>query len=105
MMYVVFYDRQVEANPLNGAVIKDEAGLRRIISELRRRPAFFCELVGENGRNLLVGISQELGCVQFSHADGSTPYLMATNDEAKRRNEHMEFLTGGTLTPVPARFC
>lgn len=48
-----------------------------LIESLRNRPPFFCELVGENGFNLLVGIGGDVGCAQLSRTDGLTVKTLA----------------------------
>jgi hypothetical protein len=104
-MIVEFYDRQDELNALNGTRITESDRLLQIIGDLIARPPFFCELVGENGYNLLIGVGGMFGCAQYSHDDGTPPYLMATTSEAQRGKGEIEFMIGGTPTPVPARYC
>jgi hypothetical protein len=104
-MKIRIYDRQDAMNPLNGIVVYNSADLLEIINSLTTRSPFFCELEGENGYNLLIGIGGLYGCVQYSARDGSTPYLMATAGEAETNNEYVEFLIGNTPTPVARRYC
>ena len=104
-MIVEFYDRQDHSSSMNGTVVGDNTQLMEIIDCLQSRPPFFCELIGENGYQLLVGIGKSIGCAQFSRQDGVPPYLMATISQSKGRNEGMEFLTCNTPTPVLARYC
>jgi hypothetical protein len=68
-------------------------------------PPFFCELLGQNGQKILLGIGGPKGCVQHSNIDGSPPYLMAVSENPEHQSEHVDFLIGGTLTPVPAHYC
>lgn len=104
-MIVKFFDRENELNPFNGTHISEDKKLLDVIENNASRAPFFCELVGENGCNLLLGIGGLIACAQYSRRDGKPPYLMATTAGSKQRNEDVEFLTGGTLTPVPARYC
>lgn len=104
-MTTEFYDRHDDQNPANGTAINDRNHLLGIIDSFAERPPFFCELVGENGCNLLLGVGGPIGCAQFSRQDGSTPYLMATTSASKGKNEAVDFLIGDTPTPVPGRYC
>lgn len=105
-MKAQFFDRQDRNNPDNGMIITDPQLICAVIDNMRSKSPFFCELVGENGFSLLLGISDTLGCAQHSASDGSPPYLMATCGETDTDNdEFMEFLTGNTDTPVPMKFC
>ena len=104
-MLVRFFDREDEASPFNGASLHDAAKLRELFDGLRSRKPFFCELLGENGYKLLVGLGGEIGAVQHSRIDGDPPYLMAVAASAEPTTDHTEYLIGGTATEVPARYC
>ena len=73
-MNVTFLDGQDNTNPLNGSVIQDRERLLEIFDRLRSRPPFVCELAGENGFYLHVGIGK-LGHAQYSRMDGEPPYF------------------------------
>jgi hypothetical protein len=104
-MNVRFLDLEDGQNPLNGSIVGQSTQLMDLLSHLQGRPPFFCELIGESGYKLLLGIGGPRGCIQHSRADGDPPYLMAVADESQHSNEDFEFLIGGTLTPVASRFC
>src|SRR6266481_155819 len=105
-MMVTFYDRQDSSNPLNDMEIITAIGLSRIIDSLSNRRPFFCHLFCENGFDLLVGIGENVGCVQHSSHDGVPPYLMAVENGFEFSTvDTVDFLIGGTLTPVPRRYC
>ena len=104
-MIVEFFDRQEGANPLNGARMSDGAKVLDVLEELRNRDPFFCELIGENGYNLLIGLGGTIGCAQYSSGDGSQPYLVAVENGIRDSATYTEFLTGNTLTPVAGRYC
>lgn len=100
-----FFDRQEEANPLNGTSVRNSTELRHLLDRVRDREPFFAELIAENGFKLLLGIGASEACVQFSAADGSVPYLMAVARDAPSAAEgEVEFLIGNTASPVPKRF-
>jgi hypothetical protein len=102
-MNMEFFDRQDSKNPNNGTVVRDEKEIVHILDSLQEREPFFCELVGQNGYNLLVGIGT-VGCVQYSHNDGRPPHLMATAPNASPTNDSMRFLIGNTTTPISTRY-
>jgi hypothetical protein len=66
-----FYDRHDELNPLNGSELALGVAAYRIIDQSRSREPFFCELVGENGYKLMLGIGTNIGCAQYSACDGT----------------------------------
>jgi hypothetical protein len=104
-MKVEFFDREDRTNPLNGTELVTDVELSSLIEGLRSRPPFFCELMGENGFKLLVGIGDDVGCVQHSAWDGNSAYLMATNNSVFDINDCVSFLIGGTPTPVARYYC
>jgi hypothetical protein len=104
-MSVTFFDREDDANYLNGTIIRDRNRLFQILEDLRSREPFVCELVGDNGYCLHVGVG-EYGNVQHSRLDGDPPYLMAVNRSSEGEvDEYIEFLLGGTGTPISKRYC
>lgn len=104
-MKVVFFDRQNESNSMNGAQIAGSHGLESLLDSLKSRSPFFFELIGQGENKLLVGISGELGCVQYSEKTGEPPYFMATKADASQDDQYLEFLIGDTPTPVLVRYC
>lgn len=103
-MTVAFYDLQDIGNPLNGHRVAETQELEQLFVGLRRRPPFFCELIGEGQHKLLVGIAPMVGCVQHSSNDGNPPYLMAADPRLTIVDTAVEFLISGTPTPVPGRY-
>jgi len=104
-MNLTFFDVEDSANKLNGTLIRDGERLFQILDNLRERePPSMCELVGENGFKLVVGVGND-GCAQYSRADGSPPYLMAVTLRDEKKEGYTEFFAGGTLTPVWNRYC
>jgi hypothetical protein len=104
-MTLTFFDRQDPSNHLNGAKLRNQEELLEVLDALQNRKPFFCELVGENGYTLLLGIGPVWGFAQYSPGDGSTPYLMAVNPSEQECRDHVEFLTASTPTPVSKRYC
>jgi hypothetical protein len=104
-MKAVFSDMQDPSNPLDGAAIHDRQELLALLERLRDRDPFVCELVGENGYKLKMGIGPGVACVQHGPSDGDTPYLMAVGPQKHCDQEYVEFLLGDTPTPIAQRFC
>jgi Immunity protein Imm1 len=104
-MKAVFNDLQDHSSALDGAVVHNREGLFALLDSVRNREQFGCELVGENGYKLTLGIGNKVGFVQHSPSDGDTPYLLALAPEKHCDQEYAEFLVGDTPTPIPGRFC
>ena len=102
---VQFFDRQDSRGPHNGELVTDPHTLFAWLAETRGRPPFFLELLADNGYKLLVGVSDTLGCAQYSARDGSPPYMMVTEGDMESKDKYMVFLTANTDTPVPLQFC
>ena len=104
-MKAQLFDTQDHASLRNGRVLESPQQLRAALEEMQSpsRAPFFMELVGDNGRQLLLGLGGADGCVQFSSADGAPPYLMAVG-QYDGGDGPMEFMMGGTATPVSRRY-
>ena len=55
-MNVTFFDRQEQDNPLNGSLLVNGEDTLNLLERLKFRDPFMCELVGENGYTLLMGL-------------------------------------------------
>jgi hypothetical protein len=104
-MKITFFDRQKESNPHNEGVVNTTNELLDILEGLQGRDPFFCELVGENGFNLLLGVGGEVSCAQYSASDGSTPYVVAKLGSNAETDGDAEFLINDTITPILHRYC
>jgi len=107
MVKLVARDFEQQDNPWNGVTIADEATLTNLLKDSAAKDPFLLELTGDNGFRLTIGIGGPLGCVQYSSNNGYPPYLVALSESQDRRNADgdVEFLAGGTATPVPLRRC
>ena len=103
MMTVSFHDWEEDENPLNGTVIRSSDELRKILLGLQGREPFACELEGENGACLVLGIGA-VGTAQYNRQERGPYFLAVTNSNVIAGTE-VEFLAGGTPTPFDARFC
>jgi hypothetical protein len=102
-MMAVFQDMEQAANPMNGTRLASPVGIGAFFHSLAGRKPFMFELRGENGFMLTIGIAADCGTVQYSPSGGLPPYMMAVGDEIDEGV--VEFLAGGTPTPIPKRFC
>ncbi len=102
-----FQDLEDDKNPSNGRWISDEQQALALLDAVHDRPPFMAQFTSENGFNITVGIANEFGCVQYAASDGSPPFLMAitTTSTSELPDRHdMEFLVGGTPTPIESRY-
>ena len=104
-MGLVFTDMQQTDNPMNGACLDEPAEVRSLIRSFAGRLPFVFELRGSSGSMLTVGYATDYGFVQCSPDTGLPPYLVAVADGCANDAEAVEFLAGGTPTPIPLRFC
>lgn len=100
-----FYDRNDPKAQMNGREIHDAEQLLDLFRSYRKGAPVLCELMGDAGYKLLIGIGRDVGCVQYSPIDGSPPYLMATGDNGARSNSFREFCIDGAPTQIPERHC
>ena len=103
-MIFTFFDRQEKLNPLNGTKMADPEKFAQLLESLRHRKPFFCELIGDNGYTLLLGVGEEYGCSQYTRSDGNPPYLMALGNKENHSDQYLEFLTADTPTPIARRY-
>jgi Immunity protein Imm1 len=102
-MRVRYLNQQDDSDPMNGEVIGESDKLAKILDSKRNEVPFVAELRGDNGFMLVFGIGLGLGCVEHRHTNGDVPYLVAVSPRQPIKNGDIEFLCGGTPTPIPAR--
>ncbi len=100
-----FFDLLDNANHLNGTSIENLAEFQNVLESVRDRLPFIAELIGDNGFKLTFVLGTTEGCVQFCSVEPEPPYLIAVNSDVRDSEEEVEFLMGGTLTPVSIRYC
>jgi hypothetical protein len=104
-MHARFQDFEDEHNPRNAQMLGDRAAVVALFDELcKRRAPFMCQFTGDNGFNLIVGIGGDYGCAQYSSNDGMPPFLMAVDIQGSPADRDMEFLVGGTPTPIDRKY-
>lgn len=104
-MTLTFLDLEEYNNPRNRSTIVDAEQLDTLFATFRERKPFFCELSANNSYKLVLGVGRELGCAQFGRKDGRPPYFMAVGNPELERDTFVEFLAGGTASPIPTRYC
>lgn len=108
-MTAIFKDIEDDSNPLSGSVLRTAEDVHMlfdsILKGLKRRKPFSFELHDDRGLMLTIGIGPNVGCVQFSSASGAPPYLIAVSGNESDDGEFVEFLAGGTPTPIPKSQC
>ena len=105
-MKVTFQDMQEPTSVARGRVLSAPGEVAQLFESFREgRSPFMFELIGENGQSLTIGYSDSVGAVQHAASDGRPPYLMAVNEESLDDEAVVEFLAGGTPTPIPDQFC
>jgi len=103
VMQAKFFDLQESTNPLNGRILSGSGELGNLFDGFRSREPFFFELEGENGFELLIGVAEHFGCIQYSAAHRSLPYLMAVSPLDNDIEDCIEFFAGNTPTPMRRR--
>jgi hypothetical protein len=105
-MSVIFQDLQDKHNKLNGTRVGDPSILHGLLDALKQhREPFLFELNADGGDTLTIGIGADVGCVQHTGSEGMPPYLMALNETVADDEGFVEFLAGGTPTPIPRKYC
>jgi len=102
-MIVTFIDMEDDTNPLNRKVLLTGGSMRQILCSLQEREPFCCELTGEDGSQLTLGVGA-IGFAEYSRG-GDAPYFFAVTTVTVIEGTEEDFLCGGTPTPVAARFC
>jgi hypothetical protein len=101
---VTFQDLERPDNPRNGTTLNGITAVSDLLASFAGRAPFIFELRGQAGYTLTVGFGGTLGCVQYSAADGTPPYMVAVADTPSP-TEPRYFLAGGQETEIPGRFC
>lgn len=103
-MSAVLWDLQQADSLINRLHLSSAQAVAHLFNSLSDREPFLFELRGGNNFMLTIGVSVEFGCVQHSRIDGLPRHFMAVSDRSRADNV-VNFLAGGTPTPIPARFC
>jgi hypothetical protein len=103
-MRIRYFNHQDHLDPMHGVVITANAQLAALLDDAKRKPPFIAMLKGDNGFEILIGISQKFCCAQYGSSDGKPPYLMAMSAQPPLERGCAEFLTADTPTPSPARY-
>jgi hypothetical protein len=99
-MKAVFTDEGDARNPRNGKAIT-AAGLSAVFAAAQTRPPFIVLLEGEDGCDMTVGVGPTFGFVQWADRDALAQVAVSPRVVAEA---DIEFVAGGTSTPVPRRY-
>ena len=102
-MKVRYLNQQDGSDPMNGTVVAESVDLAEFLDSKQNESPFVAELRGDNGFMLVFGIGGGIGCVEHRSTDGHPPYLMAVSPDRPIKSGDIEFMCGGTPTPIPAR--
>ena len=105
-MKVTYENNEHKDDPDNGRAFSSVSEVLPLLDEQPpcRRCPFSFHLIDERGRWLTVGIEAEFGFVQYEEDEGG-PYFLALDPETARvSTTNMEFMVGGTPTPIEGRY-
>jgi Immunity protein Imm1 len=103
-MIIYFCNYQDKCDPDQGRLIPNANELGDLLDRKRQASPFIAEFCGAGDFELTVGLGGDYGCVQRNLIDGTPPYLMALSRRPPMKRGCIEFLCGGTPTPVAARY-
>lgn len=99
-MIIYFHNYQDELDPNNGRAISRDDELSALLDHARKAPPFVAEFCGASDFHITIGVGGDFGCVQYSRVDGMPPYLVAVSHHPPMKRGCIEFLCGGTPTPI-----
>jgi hypothetical protein len=99
-MIIFFRNFQDDLDPNNDRAISSADELIGLLEQMRGASPVIAEFCGPGDFDIQIGIGGEFGCVQYSRMDGKPPYLMAVSHRPPMKRGYIEFLCGGTATPV-----
>ena len=102
-MIIFFRNFQDKHDPNNGRAISSADDLVCLLEQMRSASPVIAEFCGPGDFDIQIGIGGKFGCVQYSRMDDNPPYLMAVSHHPPMKRGYIEFLCGGTPTPIGAR--
>jgi hypothetical protein len=100
-MAAVFRDLQDRSNPFEGSRVESCEDFAEIWNRAGNRPPFLCELEGDHGFMLTIGLGNNSGVVQHCATSHDPPYLFAVSRELVTE-EPVDFLMGNQPCEVLA---
>jgi hypothetical protein len=103
-MIVRYLSHQDKYDACNEKAIEQTEELSELLDRRRNQRPFVAELSGDNGFQIVFGVSTDLCCAEYHRIDGDPPYLMAVSPHRHVKRGYVEFLAANTLTPIAARY-
>lgn len=91
-------------NKLKKDLIETKQDLRIAFENLRTKEPRLVDLIASDGHSLTIGVGGKYICIMYTTASGNPPYLSAIN-EIDDTEDFVEFVCGGTPTPIPLSHC
>ena len=83
-----------------------EEELRDVLRDLSRYGNSVVLLEVPDSGVLTIGVGTPFGFIEYMDEDRSPPYLVATDDpKNEEQDPFVEFVSGGTPTPIPIKNC
>jgi hypothetical protein len=101
---ITYLDMEGGGEPTPHESIKSIDELRTKLSQLAKQEPKLVEFKSAAGDRLQLGIGGPFACVQFLKQDNLPPYLCAKT-QTFGTNRHIEFICGGTPSPIPPELC
>lgn len=102
-MIIYFRNHQDCADPNNWRAISNADEFSKLLDQMGGGKPVIAHLSGPGDFRIEFGIGGKFGCVQISRMDDKPPYMMAVSHKPPLKRGYIEFLCGGTPTPVGAR--
>ena len=99
---ITFLDMAGKSAPY--LLIASVRDLKEKLIELLAQEPRFVEFKSAAGNRLQMGLGGRYACAQFLNQDNTPPYLCAKAKIVHTLSE-VEFLCGGTETPIPPELC
>ena len=100
IIYFCNYQDHEDANNWRAISAVDELG--ELLDRMRDGKPVIAHLSGPGDFRVEFGIGGDFGCIQISRMDDKPPYLVAVSHHPCMKRGYVEFLCGGTPTPIGA---
>jgi hypothetical protein len=102
---IVLFDYEApNAERTTGVGVTSIGSLRDRLNEVAQQEPRIIDMVSPTGNRLQLGLGSAFGCAQLIRENNMPPYLCAIAERSIAKGD-VEFLLGGTPTPVPPERC